>query len=114
MLDSIFAGIPRSFLIMFPADRVAAVDVDVEEPGWEIMVREGRPWSCELVVREVWETSWAEQLVVVFELVTGNSPVVVAVGRPVSETDSGVLLEGERDRTPMVCPMVVVFPDNWI
>lgn len=50
----------------------------------------------------------------VFELVTGISPVVVAVGRPISETDTGVLLEGERDRAPMVCPMVVVLPDNWI
>lgn len=50
----------------------------------------------------------------VFELVIGTSPMVVAVGRPVSETDILVLLEGERDRAPMVCPMVVVFPDNWI
>lgn len=40
--------------------------------------------------------------------------MVVAVGWPVSETDTGVLLEGERDRAPMVCPMVVVLPDNWI
>lgn len=50
----------------------------------------------------------------VFELVTGTSPGVAAVGRPGSETDTGVLLEGERDRAPMVCPMVVVFPDNWM
>lgn len=49
-----------------------------------------------------------------FELVTWTSSVVVAVGWPVSETDTGVLLEGERDRAPMVCPMVVVLPDNWI
>lgn len=46
----------------------------------------------------------------VFELVTGTRPVVVADGRVVS----GVLLVGERDRAPMVCPMVVVVPDNWI
>lgn len=37
---------------MFPADRVAAVDVDVEEPGWEIIVKEVIPWSWGLVVRE--------------------------------------------------------------
>lgn len=46
---------------------------------------------------------------IVFELVTETSRVVVAAA-----TDAGVLLEGERDRAPMVCPMVVVFPDNWI
>lgn len=50
----------------------------------------------------------------IFELVTGTSPVVVTGGRPASDTDTGVLLEGEHDRAPMVCPMVVVFPDNWI
>lgn len=50
----------------------------------------------------------------VFELVTGNSCVVVAGEQLVSETDTGVLLEGERDSAPMVCPMVVVLPDNWI
>lgn len=50
----------------------------------------------------------------VFELVTGTSPEAVDAGQPASETDIGVLLEGERDRAPMVCPMVVVFPDNWI
>lgn len=32
---------------------------------------------------------------------------------PESETDT-LFLEGERDRTPMVCPMVVVWPENWI
>lgn len=66
------------------------------------------------MVRDELEASWAEQLVMVFELVSGTSPVVVAVGRPVSEADTGVFLEGERDRAPIVCPMVVVFPDNWI
>lgn len=50
----------------------------------------------------------------VFELVTRSSPVVVAVGPTVSETDAGVFLEGEHDRAPMDCPMVVVFPDKWI
>lgn len=50
----------------------------------------------------------------VFELETGTSRVVVAGERPLSEIDTGVLLEGERDRAPMVCPMVVVLPDNWI
>ena len=40
--------------------------------------------------------------------VTGTSPWVAAV------SEREVLLEGERDRAPMVCPMVVVFPDNWI
>lgn len=50
----------------------------------------------------------------VFELVTKTGPVVVAVGWLVSETDIDVLVEGEHDRAPMVCPMVVVFPDNWI
>lgn len=49
----------------------------------------------------------------VFKLATGIGPVE-ASGRPVSEMDTGVVLEGERDRAPMVCPMVVVFPDNWI
>lgn len=97
---------------MFPAGRVAAVDV--EEPGWEIIAKEGTPLSGEPVVREEGEASRAEQLVMVFELVSGTSPVVVAVKRPVSEIDTGVLLEGEHDRAPMVCPMVVVFPDNWI
>ncbi len=50
----------------------------------------------------------------VFELVTGIGPVVVAVGWSASETDTGVLIEGENDRAPTVCPIVVVFPDNWI
>lgn len=50
----------------------------------------------------------------VCELVAGTSSVVVAVGGPVSETDNGVLLEGERERAPMVCPMVVIPPENWI
>lgn len=50
----------------------------------------------------------------VFELVTGTSPGMATVGRVGSETETDVLLEGERDRAPMVCPMVVVFPDNWI
>lgn len=113
MLDSIFGGIPRSLLTMFPAVRAAAVD-DVEEPGWETIVKEGIPWSRELVLREVCEASWGEELVMVFELVTGTIIGVLAVGRPVSETDTGVHLEGERDRAPMVCPMVVVFPDKWI
>lgn len=66
------------------------------------------------MVREAWEESWAEQLVMAFKFVTGTSPVVVTVERPVSETDTGVLLEGECDRVPMVCPMAVVFPDSWI
>lgn len=66
------------------------------------------------MVGEARQASCVEQLVIVFELVSGTSPVVMAVGRPVSKTETGVLLEGERDRAPMVCPMVVVFPDNWI
>lgn len=41
-----------SFFIMLPAGRAAAVDVDVEQLVWEIMEKEGIPWSCELVVRE--------------------------------------------------------------
>lgn len=52
LLDNIFEGIPRSFLIMFPTVRVGAVDVDVEELCWEIMVTEGIPWSRELVVKD--------------------------------------------------------------
>lgn len=35
---------------MFPAGRVAALDVDVDVPFWEIMEKEGGPWSGELVV----------------------------------------------------------------
>lgn len=50
----------------------------------------------------------------VFELRNGRSRVVVAGECPVSERDTDGPLEGERDRAPMVCPMVVVFPDNWI
>lgn len=103
-----------SILIMFPTARVAAVDVNVEEPDWELMVKGGIPGSLELVVRGVVEVSWAEQLEMVFELVTETSPVVVALGWVVSETDTGVLVEEEHDRAPMVCPMVVVFPDSWI
>lgn len=45
------------------------------------------------------------------ELVTGTSPVV-ASRHP--ETETCVPLEGECDRAPIVCPIVVVFPDNWI
>lgn len=40
---SILAGIPWSFFIMFPAGKVTAVDVD--EPGWEVRVKEGIAWS---------------------------------------------------------------------
>ena len=50
----------------------------------------------------------------VFEIVTGTIPEVVAVGQHTSETDTGVVFEEDPDRTPMVCPMVVVFPDKWI
>lgn len=42
------------------------------------------------------------------ELVTGTSSVAVAVGWPVSDTDTGA----ECDRAPIVCPIVVVLPDN--
>lgn len=45
---------------------------------------------------------------------TGTSPELEVAGNPVSETEPGMFLEGERDRAPIVCPMVVVFPDNWI
>lgn len=44
----------------------------------------------------------------------GTGSVVEVAGNPVSETETGMFLEGERDRAPIVCPMVVVFPDNWI
>lgn len=51
---------------------------------------------------------------VVFELVNGTSCVEVSGKHPVSEIDTGVLLDEECDSAPMVCPMVVVFPDSWI
>lgn len=47
----------------------------------------------------------------VFEFIT---VVVVIGGLPETERDTGVLLEGEHDTAPMVCPMVVVFPDIWV
>lgn len=51
LLHCIFGGIPRSFLIMFPTARVAAVDV--EEPGWENIGKDGIHCNLELVVKEV-------------------------------------------------------------
>lgn len=42
------------------------------------------------------------------KLVTGTSSAPVAGGWPVSDTDTGA----ECDRAPMVCPIVVVLPDN--
>lgn len=62
------------------------------------------------MIKEELEASWEEQHVMVFELVSGTRPAMAAV----SEADTGVLLEGERDKAPIVCPMVVVVPDNWI
>lgn len=50
----------------------------------------------------------------VFELITVLSAVVMAAGPPVPETDTGVLLDGKSDRAPMVCPIIVVRPENWI
>lgn len=50
----------------------------------------------------------------ILELSTVLSAVVTAAGRLVPETDTGVLLDGESDRAPMVCPIIVVLPDNWI
>lgn len=99
---------------MLPTVEVAAVDANVEVADWEIMVKGGISGSLELLVRGVVEVSWAEQLEMVFELVPGTSPVVVALEWVIFETDTGVLVGGEHDRAPIVCPMVVVFPDNWI
>lgn len=50
----------------------------------------------------------------VFELITVLSGVVTAAGRLVPERDTGVLLDGESDRAPMVCPIIAVLPDSWI
>lgn len=47
----------------------------------------------------------------VFKLVAGTSPVVVAVEQCVLETDPGMNLE-DCDTAPTVCP-IVVFPGNW-
>lgn len=41
------------------------------------------------------------------------SAVVKAAGRSAPGADAGVLLEGDSDRAPMVCPIMVVLPDNW-
>lgn len=49
----------------------------------------------------------------VLELITALSATVTAAGRLVPQTDTGVLLDGESDRAPMVCPIIVVLPDNW-
>lgn len=49
-----------------------------------------------------------------FEVMTGTSPAVVAVGRLGIEVDTGVLFEGECESAPIVCPMVAVFPVNCI
>lgn len=51
----------------------------------------------------------------VLELITVLSAAVTAAGRPVPQTDPAALLgEGESDRAPMVCPIIVVLPDSWI
>lgn len=51
----------------------------------------------------------------VLELTAVLGAVVTAAGRPVPQTDPAVLLgEGDSDRAPMVCPIMVVLPDSWI
>lgn len=47
MLDSVVAGVPRSFLLMFPANMVAGVDEDVMQLVWEVTEMEGIPMSGE-------------------------------------------------------------------
>lgn len=49
-----------------------------------------------------------------FEVMTGTSPAVVAVGQLGIEGDTVVLFEGEHERVPIVCSMVVVCPVNCI
>lgn len=75
----------------------AGADED-EDTGWQIVVNEGTSCCC-----------WVEGLLMGPELMT-----VTAAGRPVPQTGPGVLLEGDSDRAPMVCPIMVVLPDNWI
>lgn len=87
--------------------------MDAEGPDWEDIVKEATPWSGELVDRVAREESWAGQFVMMFECEAETNPVPDAVGWPPSERGTGAFLEGERDRAPMVCPMVVVFPDSW-
>ncbi len=53
LLHCIFGGIPKSVLIMFPTVRLAAVDVNAEEPDWEILVKEVILGRVVLVVRGV-------------------------------------------------------------
>lgn len=49
-----------------------------------------------------------------FEVMTGTSPAEEAVGQLGIEADTDVLFVGERERAPIVCPMVVVFPVSCI
>lgn len=60
------------------------------------------------------EERWAGLLVTILALLTNITPVDVAAGGPVSETDTGMLLVAECDRAPTVCPRLTVRPDNWI
>lgn len=92
-------------LFLVPVDKVVATDVDVFEAIWETTAKDG-------VHRE--DASGVDHVVLVFELETRSSPGTVAGRRPGCGTDTGVLLDGELDRAPMVWPIAVVFPANWI
>lgn len=51
----------------------------------------------------------------VITVVYGTSPVVVAAAEKlVPIADTGMVSEGEYDSAPIVCPVDVVFPVNWI
>lgn len=98
----LFGVVPRS------SPTVGADDA-AEVPGWQIIVNEGTTGCGELVSRERRGASWVEELVELLEFSAG----VTAAGRSVPGTDTGALLDGESDRAPMVCPIIVVLPDNW-
>lgn len=50
----------------------------------------------------------------ILALLVKTTPVDVTARGPVSETDTAVLLVGECDRAPTVCPRLTVRPDSWI
>lgn len=77
----------------------------------EITEREDTPLGFEAAGGDGREAGEGEGLEVTFEPGAVTRPVETGGFGPESGT-RGLFLEGDRDKTPMVCPMVVVCPDR--